>query len=161
MPVGGRKDGLPEFSTNHQTTHWLQHWLMKYLSRQSHITCFSCPPPLTLRAPTSSPPLHTTLKTAAEMLCCVCRSDEPWPMENFTDFLAFRIKNVKKVGDGAEYVATQMRLKSWNSCKQVLLNMCCNLFTQRGEAKTFARGHAWFKVVWHDACACECFHLPH
>lgn len=45
MPVGRRKDGLPEFSTNHQTTHWLQHWLMKYLSRQSHITCFSCPPP--------------------------------------------------------------------------------------------------------------------
>lgn len=44
MPVGSRKDGLPEFSTNHQTTHWLQHWLMKYLSRQSHITCFSCPP---------------------------------------------------------------------------------------------------------------------
>lgn len=44
LKVDGGKDGLPEFSTNHQAPHRLQHWLMKYLSRQSHITCFSCPP---------------------------------------------------------------------------------------------------------------------
>lgn len=40
LKVDGGKDGLPELSTNHQTPHRLQHWLMKYLSRQSHITCF-------------------------------------------------------------------------------------------------------------------------
>lgn len=61
MSVAGRKDGLPEFSTNHQTTHWLQHWLMKYLSRQSHITCFS---------------FLSFSQTASEKLCCVCMNPD-------------------------------------------------------------------------------------
>lgn len=77
MSVAGRKDGLPEFSTNHQTTHWLQHWLMKYLSRQSHITCFS---------------FLSFSQTASEKLCCVCRSDQRWPVER----ISLNSKNINK-----------------------------------------------------------------
>lgn len=123
MSVAGRKDGLPEFSTNHQTTHWLQHWLMKYLSRQSHITCFS---------------FLSFSQTASEKLCCVCRSDEPWPMESVKGFSEFQKK--KKT----THKRTGGEAKIWTNlivCKETALscNICCNLSATHSHSHNMER----------------------
>lgn len=138
MSVAGRKDGLPEFSTNHQTTHWLQHWLMKYLSRQSHITCFS---------------FLSFSQTASEKLCCVCMN----PASRVS--LNFKKKPTKKT--------TQKRTggeaKIWTNLivrkETGLTNICCNLCTHTVTIWREYHSQYWSSPFLHcRSCKLHCSH---
>lgn len=141
MSVAGRKDGLPEFSTNHQTTHWLQHWLMKYLSRQSHITCFS---------------FLSFSQTASEKLCCVCMNPDQWKASRVSLNLKKKKKTTQKRTGGEAKIWTNLivRKETGLSC-----NICCNLRTHTVTIWREYHSQYWSSPFLHcRSCKLHCSH---
>lgn len=143
MSVAGRKDGLPEFSTNHQTTHWLQHWLIKYLSRQSHITCFS---------------FLSFSQTASEKLCCVCMNPDQRKASRVS--LNFKKNNNKKNNPkkdwwwGQNLDKLNSSQRDWADC-----NICCNLRTHTVTIWREYHSQYWSSPFLHcRSCKLHCSH---